>query len=312
MKRFSGKLLWFLAALPIIWLAFVFFAGKVLDYEYRKNVLYTWSGYGFTNTRLKEADTVKDVDVLIIGSSHAYRGFDVRVFRQNGIRSFNLGSSSQSPLQSEYLLKKYLKKINPRLVLVEVGFMSLGTDGVEGGIDIVSNVDELDADLFQMVTKINNLSLYNTTAYAVMDDLTRKNRRTSRERTSRSNDVYIPGGFVEHKIMQPHSPLVFKRRPVPIKEDQQEALERILALCRAENVRIILVQAPVVHKEYTAITNQHEFEQYLQTIGSGNYFNFNKARYDESLFYDHHHLNQKGVLVFNNEIMPVVKRYLAE
>src|SRR5438477_3987320 len=64
-------------------------------------------GIGHTLQRLREVESVGSVDILFIGSSHAYRGFDPRLFAETGLTSFNLGSKAQSPLNSYFLLKHY-------------------------------------------------------------------------------------------------------------------------------------------------------------------------------------------------------------
>ena len=46
-----------------------------------------------------DADTTINIDVLVLGSSHAYRGFDPRIFKKAGIKLFNFGSSGQTLLQ---------------------------------------------------------------------------------------------------------------------------------------------------------------------------------------------------------------------
>ena len=59
----------------------------------------------FLYQRVREADTTANVNILVLGASHAYRGIDPRVFTEKGYRLFNLGSSSQTPLQTQILLK---------------------------------------------------------------------------------------------------------------------------------------------------------------------------------------------------------------
>ena len=62
-----------------------------------KNVRSCVGCYGHLYSRVKDAEKIKNPDILFIGSSHSYRGFDTRVFQKHGIKAFNLGSSSQTP-----------------------------------------------------------------------------------------------------------------------------------------------------------------------------------------------------------------------
>ena len=81
-------------------------------------------------TRLKEVKTVKNVDILFLGSSHTYRGFDTSIFHDCGYSAFNLGSSSQTPIQTLTLANRYLKQLNPKLVVLEVYPGNFTGDGV--------------------------------------------------------------------------------------------------------------------------------------------------------------------------------------
>ena len=80
---------------------------------------------------------IKNVDVLFLGSSHAYRGFDPRIFRKRGYSSFNLGSSAQTPSQTKVWLKRYLKHLNPKIVIYEVYPGTFSSDGIEASLDLV-------------------------------------------------------------------------------------------------------------------------------------------------------------------------------
>ena len=63
--------------------------------------------------RFNEVRLYENLDILFIGSSHAYRTFDPRFFNSMGLRTFNLGSTAQTPLNTYYLLKIYAKSLNP-------------------------------------------------------------------------------------------------------------------------------------------------------------------------------------------------------
>jgi hypothetical protein len=58
--------------------------------------------------------------VLVLGSSHAYRGYDPRILDAHGITSFNFGTSSQNPLISNHLLDHYISIHEHQLVLIDV------------------------------------------------------------------------------------------------------------------------------------------------------------------------------------------------
>src|SRR5690554_449999 len=125
-----------------------------------KNVRNCIGCYGHLNTRIKEIPNYKDIDILILGSSHAYRGFDTRVFKKHGINAFNLGSSAQSPIQTYILLNQYLDELNPKLVVLEVYAGVLELDGVESSLDLAAN-NKMDKYYYQTLKDIRNLQTYN-------------------------------------------------------------------------------------------------------------------------------------------------------
>ena len=97
-----------------------------------------FNNYTFTKAKLKEAEKVKNIDVLIIGSSHAYRGYDTRIFNHAGLSAFNLGSDGQTPLSTEFLVKRYVKGLNPKFVIIDVYPVLLGNDGMESQLELMS------------------------------------------------------------------------------------------------------------------------------------------------------------------------------
>jgi hypothetical protein len=311
MKKFIKHLLPFLLAVPLVWFLFICCWGTFVRENYRKNLIYNFSGYGFLNTRLKEADTVKNTDLLIIGSSHAYRGFDTRIFKAHGINAFNLGSSSQSPIQSRYLLRKYLHKVSPKIVLFEVGFMTFSSDGLESGIDIVSNINVFDKELYDMITEVNDLSLYNTLAYSFYKKRILHSENNRQEKLTTKEDIYIHGGYVEHRSQRYNADLNFIPRSVRPNINQQRIFEGMIEFLKQNNVKVILVQAPVVFKNYRSIINQSEFNDYFNKFAPIPYLNFNSQVYDTTgYFYDNHHLNQTGVERFNADLLKMIKPIL--
>src|SRR5262245_26702081 len=66
---------------------------------YRTGDYYKWHG-GQSVPQWQEFDQKEHYDVLVLGSSHAYRGYDPEHFAKRGLRMFNLGSTAQTPMNS--------------------------------------------------------------------------------------------------------------------------------------------------------------------------------------------------------------------
>lgn len=278
--------------------------GEYIGQEYRKNLTYIKGSSGHVNTRLKDAGTSKSVDLLFLGSSHAYRGFDTRIFQQNGWTCFNLGSSSQTAFQTRLLLSRYLDNLSPKVVVFEVYPEMFCVDGIEASLDILAN-DETDLGALKMALKQNNIRVYNTLIYGFYSDMLGRNRVFTEERI-KGEDRYVSGGYVEKKLKY------FRNDEHPknewsFNEEQFEEFEKILHELERRKIRIILVQAPITKALYGSYSNSKEFDQRMEQYGS--YYNFNgMLPLDDSLhFYDRHHLNQKGVEIFNNALLDILK-----
>jgi hypothetical protein len=123
-------------------------------------------------TRISDLKKYKNVDILFLGSSRAYRVFDTRIYAKQGYYSFNLGSSSQTPIQTKLLMKRYLKQLNPKLIVYAVDPNAF-SDGVESAMDIIAN-DKNDRESLKMLAKINHLKVFNTLIYGYYKDYIHK------------------------------------------------------------------------------------------------------------------------------------------
>ena len=295
MLRFLKQFLTFLIFTGIFYLVMVPIWGNLIPFEaFKKNLNYRIGSYGHLNTRLKEADTIQNVDVLVVGSSHAYRGFDPRIFSEENISLFVLGSSSQTPIQAKYLLKEYLDKLKPQLVIYEVYPLIFSNDGVESSLDVIAN-HSLTIDDIKMSLKVNHLKTYNVLindvfreAFSLNDDFL--------EPLVTKEDTYINGGYVEKNEFERGVERIGNRRSAyKSLRIQEEAFTDIIGMIKEKGIETLLVQAPITKKLYSSITNNEEFDSYLSN--HADYINFNLLLEldDQEHFYDNHHLNQSGV-----------------
>ena len=175
MKRFLLRLLFYVCVYVILHVVVVCAVGPFVTF-YRPE-----SG-GHLFSRTKEIPNYKNPDVLFLGSSHAYRGFDPRVFDQAGIASFNLGSSSQT--------------LQPKFIVFDVFPIVFQLDGIESTADLIS-CDHIDASICKMAFKSGNVKVINTLIYGLYQEYVRDIRNTLNERIIIDGDQYVPGGYVE-------------------------------------------------------------------------------------------------------------------
>lgn len=264
------------------------------------NLIYLQGANGHMNSRMKEVKQKGSVDILFLGSSHAYRGFDPRIFASGGYSSFNLGSSNQTHLQTEVLLKRYLDQLNPRIVIYEVNPELFVMDGVESSLDLIAN-DQNDISSLVMSFKMMHLKTWNALIYSYLRQIIGLHNDYV-ESDKKNKDQYIPGGFVEMemKYYQPENPPEY---PIQINHAQKRAFENNLKRLKEKDIQIFLVYAPTTKKQYESYRQREEFEQWIAT--KGRYLDFNRILNleDTQHFADSEHLNRSGVGIFNLKLM---------
>lgn len=306
MKRFLLSCFVFLLfgslAYGLFMLAWVNYTPK----NFQPNVRYLLGAHGHAHTRYKEIKTVKDLDLLFLGSSHTYRGFDTRIFEAAGYKSFNLGSSSQSPIQTKLLLEQYLNQLNPKTIVYEVYPKTFTIDGVEPALDLISNRQN-DWVSIRMAIKIHHNKLYQTLVYACMQDILGKSS-AFQENKYKGSDTYISGGFVQRNPSYAkckdydHTNSRWRLRP-----EQLAAFDEVLALIKSKEIPIILVYAPIPSTLYNAY-NHTPFDT-IMANKEVPYYNLNPiVPLSDSLhFFDKHHLNQEGVAIFNRAVLELLE-----
>ncbi len=305
MKKFIVNTTLFLLFTIPFYIVSLTFWGRYSPSILKPNIIYKVGSYGHLYSRISDIKNYKDVDILILGSSHAYRGFDTRIFSKNGYKTFNLGSSAQTPIQTKALLDRYLDRLNPKLVIYEVYPTTFAIDGVESSLDIIAN-DKNDFHSLEMAFKINNVKTYNTLIYGLTCDLLGSNKSFS-EPAIKGDDNYISGGFVEKKISY-YQPKDFKKEELLLSDYQLESFSEIVQMLKTKNIKLILVYAPIPKVNYDSTINSKYFDSVMRKYST--FYNFNEiiSLNDSIHFYDSNHLNQNGVEIFNKELIKLLNK----
>jgi hypothetical protein len=298
MRKFIKSVFLFIPFVVTLYILLVLAWGEFVPRSFSPNLVLGSNGH--TYTRLQEARNTSGVDILFLGSSHTYRGFDPRIFEMNGCTSFNMGSPFQSPIQTEMLLKRYLDQVNPRLVIYEVYPLTFATDGLESSLDLIAN-DRNDFSSVRLALRNNHVKVYNSLLYGFYKDLFKSDNPFGEEMVT-GDDKYIAGGYVEKKIKY-FGHTTYEDQEWNFRPEQFRAFENIIEMFRESGIDYILVQAPITGALYRSYTNNEFFDSIMDR--SGVYLNFNNLiTLNDSLhFFDSHHLNQTGVEIFNNRLI---------
>jgi hypothetical protein len=236
-----------------------------------------------------------------VGSSHAYRGYDPRIFKKSGVTAFNLGSSSQTPLQTRYLVHKYFKNLKPKFVIVDVYPLLFGVDGLESQIDLISS-GLMDKEIIGMSFDINNITLYNTLIFGIFNNTFHFARQ---KKSIERADTYIPGGYVESYRNLKLTPTRVSQK-IQISPVQLAAFRETVAYLKSNHIKYIIAQAPFSKSNYNSYLNNDEIDELFSRMGE--YYNFNKLLdLPDSMYFDDSHLNQLGVNIYNAALIRMIK-----
>ncbi|MBR1784992.1 MAG: hypothetical protein IJ760_06110 [Bacteroidales bacterium] len=272
------------------------------------NVTYRLGHQDFTYSRSHEADTAGPVDVLFAGSSHCYRSFDPRIFAAEGLRCFNLGSSNQTPQQTEALLHRYLRRLEPRLVVIEVHPDIIEYDGVEATLGWLCNAPP-SAHNLPLLLRQPNARTFCTAIYATLHNATSAEYRNySDPPEDVHGNRYVAGGYVERDTerWQPQTFASDTIRPLPM---QLRALRRTVGYLRRKGVDYMLVTTPDTRALTESLTNLAAFDSLMATFGP--HHRLDGDCLDDTLhFYDEGHLNQEGVAIIDKQMTALINEHL--
>ncbi len=305
MQKFLFRLVaFFLLCLPVYWLAVIGMERWGPDFG-QDNLPFPERGNGMLYSRIQDLRGTGRVDLLVLGSSHAYRGYDPRVFAEAGLSCFNLGSSNQTPEQTEVLVDRYLDQLAPRRVIFDVYPWVFSADGLESTLDLLANDDSLRGG-GRLVWRQKNIKAVNALVLATHRKWTGAYDRLTEDR-ARPEDRYVSGGYVEREIRHYDGSEAGLDRYLRWNEDQFLALDRILARLRERNIPVLLVQSPVTSVQQSAYENLAEFNARIAAT-EVLYLDWHATHPldDRQHFFDSHHLNQTGVELFNRALQEVL------
>jgi hypothetical protein len=262
--------------------------------------------HSFTKLRMEEAKKRKDVDILVLGTSHTFRGFDPRIFESSGYNLFILGTSNQTHIQTYMLVNRYLEQLNPKIVFYEVSADLFSNDGVESACDLLYN-EEIDRLTYRMLYNVDlgNMKIFNTLLFNQIRQWFSLPYKTLTIKSSdRPESEYIRGGYVEDGLIEYFPPTDYSDSlRWEFKKKQLEFFSLTCNLLNAKGVKTYLIQSPISPSFYNAHVNNREFDRLMESFGD--YYNYNELIQlnDNQHFSDETHLNQEGATIFSEALI---------
>ncbi|SFO48218.1 hypothetical protein SAMN04488519_10773 [Algoriphagus ornithinivorans] len=268
-------------------------------------------GDGYQRVRLLEADSSKNIDVLIVGSSVG-QSIDVRYFDSLNLRAFNISSASQSPLQSSYLLKKFQETFQPKLVIWDFHPFTFTSTGVESSIDLISNCGDCSDYIF---TLLKTRRMYDLNIYFKKHLLKIFQLDDYKPSPNGSNVEYIKAGFVEIDLPAASDTIIIEPYTYQAEILQKKVFESELKKMRRKGIDVILVFSPKSASYYQAFLNRAEWFNYAENLVEKglalDFINFNEVLPEfenrGEYFVDIGHLTKKGATEYNATLISQLK-----
>jgi hypothetical protein len=267
---------------------------------YRISEVIHWKG-GNTYRKFRDFKKENKFDVIVIGSSHAYRGYDPRIFAAYGEKMFNLGTSAQSLINSYFISKNYVNSQNCGLVILDIYDGALAVDGLEATADLIENISS-DKAAFEMACALKDPRALNMLAVRIL---------TQNEPEKYYDSTYVTNGYSERNDSLAQIDLKDYQSVGPPNSRQFQYLEKLVYYLKSNSIKVVLVTHPFPkekkkedHLLYSSIVNKLCLKYDLKYLDYSFSHNLNSQRH----FYDSNHLNQKGVTIFNEMLLKDLKK----
>jgi hypothetical protein len=204
--------------------------GRNMNVSFGTKFYYPEGGAGHSQLRFQEAALQRNIDLLFIGSSHAYRNYDPRIFKQAKLNAFNLGSTAQTPVQTIQILENLGENLSPKYLIIDFFLPLFYNEGMESSIDLLANTDFYLQNWFEHT----DLKWYNALVYRTLSkDIFRWKSKTCSAIIG--HDQYIKGGYVESQ--QPFDPKHLAPQATgELNIHQIHALDQIIQWSEARNI----------------------------------------------------------------------------
>lgn len=296
--------------------------GYVFEMMHKKNIVENYDLYAKWKRWDDYYRTDKNVDVLFLGSSHAYVSYDPEIFdRKLSINSFNFGTPSQEPNMGYYILKEVIKKNKPRLLVYDIFWTKLQNEITIGQVlsnyEFIKSPDvrnEIYKNLFSTLDKVEYTFpaiRYRLDFSSYMNRIVNKVLKIpymNFEFEYKSKGYVFSEKVVDSETLN-HSTQFISNKYTGFNAKQIEYLDKTLQLCERNNIKVIFVTSPVppsilysikneygkIHADVEKIADKYNIE-YIDF----NIENENKKIVTDSNFGDDNHLNLSGAKIVSD------------
>lgn len=279
-----------------------------------------------------------EIDTLFLGASHCYRSFDPAVVDEElGTHSFNAGTSQQLPDGSYYLLLEAAQKNDLDTVYLEMfytGYNQQKSSDVPLACYLLTDyMPTLSLNRYRYLWEMGGPAAFADLIFPARHTIASPDEipelwiakltdgydtDSYKYVTYPNEEEYRGNGFVYTYGVTPYGygAILDVDPAAPLSAFGLEYLERITDFCAENNIRLVLVTAPVPNAFCANTANYQSYLSAIQTYAWDHgleFWDFTLYRDAETLnmdvdaFADAHHLNGEGAERFTPVFCDVVK-----
>lgn len=262
------------------------------------------------------------LDTLVIGSSHALRSIKPTVLNEKlNTKAYNLSSPLMSMYGRYVMLEKEINRNPIKTVYFEISYNALTLDrktlGLEGDLYVLGRFD----NAFERINFFKNAFTTDEYKKVLSDVIVRSRNSFFTHNTIKQYETfgYLPMPS-NNQLLSDETKEKIKNTKLldtKIKEESLNYFDKIIKLCKRNNIRVILVVTPVTENLILEYNNLDDiFSQYIDLAKEYNceYYDFNldknrvKLYSEETSFYDNTHMSDSGAEVFSNRLTEIIKK----
>lgn len=267
----------------------------ILEYIFKPNRdQYPW---GTTTSKIKEFYNLdkNSLDVLFIGSSHAWCSFNpYLIYKESGIRSYVFSANEQPLWLSYYYIKESLKTQKPKVIVLETFYIFEKNKFKKESVNRI-NIDDINLswNKYEMIKEsYKNSNLFNLSSVY--------NYHTRWKNLKKNDFIYSKDGNfkgftplfrkTEKKIT------LYQTEETPILKKNIKFLEKIIALTKENNIDLVFTFVP-----FQCNKNEQGQLKSLQKIAENNgipFINYMKLldsiKFNQKTDFDGSHINIYG------------------
>lgn len=262
------------------------------------------------------------LDTLVIGSSHALRSIKPTVLNEKlNTKAYNLSSPLMSMYGRYVMLEKEINRNPIKTVYLEISYNALTLDrktlGLEGDLYVLGRFD----NAFERINFFKNAFTTDEYKKVLSDVIVRSRNSFFTHNAIKQYETfgYLPMPSNNQSLSDETKEKIknTKLLDTKIKEESLNYFDKIIKLCKRNNIRVILVVTPVTEKMILEYNNLDDiFSQYIDLAKEYNceYYDFNldknrvKLYSEETSFYDNTHMSDSGAEVFSNRLTEIIKK----